>query len=79
MNIEKIVLKTENSWHGKSGETLKCPFPDCHHRANLITLSHCRLEHGMEREEIGELYGVPKRVHGLHYKFGQAFTGERGD
>lgn len=38
---------------------IKCPFPDCGHRAEVITKVHCRNEHNMEREELFKKYGKP--------------------
>jgi len=52
----------DDSWYGKNGAQLKCPFPGCNHVGAIITKVHCRKEHNMEREEVGKLYGVPKSM-----------------
>lgn len=50
------------NWYAPSSELLKCPVPGCNHMGNIITKIHCRLEHGMTRDEVGIRYGMPKRV-----------------
>lgn len=50
------------NWYAPSGELLKCPVPGCNHIGHIITKLHCRLEHGMTRDEVGEMYGKPRRV-----------------
>lgn len=52
-----------NSWHSPGiGILLRCPIPGCAHTGNIITKVHCRNEHGMERDEVGEKYGMPFKI-----------------
>lgn len=58
-------MRTGEVWSTKSFEkVLICPVPGCGHQGGVITKVHCRMVHGMEREEIAKLYGLPhqKRV-----------------
>ena len=53
--------RISSSWYAIAGQTIKCPYPGCSHSTSLvITKHHCRLEHGMEREQVGKLYGMPR-------------------
>lgn len=53
-------LERSNSWYSLGSVSyLKCPFPDCNHIAEVMTKAHCRVAHGMEREEVKRLYGMP--------------------
>ncbi|GKV66730.1 MULTISPECIES: hypothetical protein [unclassified Sporosarcina] len=70
MNVEGG--KRSNSWHGPGISSLRCPYPECGHMAQIITKAHCRINHDMEREEIAEKYGYPVTV-----KMRPAFKGER--
>lgn len=58
------VLKEKDAskWSATGNEMVKCPVPGCNHLGLLITKIHCRMEHDMERHEIEEKYGHPKRV-----------------
>lgn len=49
-------------WYGKQGNSVLCPVPGCGHVGSFISKIHCRLEHGIEREEVGEKYGYPKSM-----------------
>lgn len=51
-----------NPWYGKQNNQVLCPVPDCGHTGSFISKVHCRLNHGMEREEIEELHGLPKQL-----------------
>lgn len=42
---------------------MHCPHPDCDHIGDLITKVHCRMHHGMERDELFEKYGKPEGVY----------------
>lgn len=42
--------------------TVKCPYPNCGHTGDVITVLHCRTVHGMERAELYGKYGKPERV-----------------
>lgn len=54
-------MKTGEVWSAKSFENVVvCPVPGCHHQGGIITKVHCRTVHGMEREEIEKLYGLPQ-------------------
>lgn len=54
-------MKTGEVWSSKSFESMVvCPVPGCNHKGQIITKVHCRLVHGMEREEIGKKYGLPQ-------------------
>lgn len=52
--------KFSTTWSAGTGAFVRCPYPNCTHTGLLITKAHCRLEHQMEREEIGKLYGMPR-------------------
>lgn len=54
--------KQTNGWHGAGTGLLKCPVPNCGHSAKIITKVHCRLEHGLERDEVEKRYGMPSKV-----------------
>lgn len=56
------MKKPNNPWYSVDGKLVVCPVPGCEHRATIITKSHCRLEHKMEREEIEETYGMPEQI-----------------
>lgn len=61
-------MKTGEVWGSKSFENVVvCPVPGCDHQGGVITKVHCRTVHGMEREEIAKLYGLPqeKRIQNL--------------
>jgi len=46
----------------------KCPHPDCDYIAEYyITKHHCRIEHGMTKEELISKYGKPKVIPGSQY------------
>lgn len=32
--------------------TVRCPYPNCGHTGDVITVNHCRTAHGMERKEL---------------------------
>ncbi|MBX8942553.1 hypothetical protein NY607_12285 [Lysinibacillus sp. A4] len=49
-------------WSAAQGEYIKCPVEGCKHIGIVITAAHCRIEHGMTREEVKEKYGQPKNV-----------------
>lgn len=68
-----ISGKQSNVWHAAGSAVIRCPHPDCGHTAPIITKAHCRIHHGMEREEIAEQYGYP-----VISKMRPAFKGERG-
>lgn len=40
--------------------TVRCPYPNCLHTGDVITVLHCRTAHGMERKELYGKYGKPK-------------------
>ncbi len=39
-----------------------CKYPGCGYKADFISKVHCRLNHGMEREEIEAKFGSDSRV-----------------
>ncbi|MFW7187315.1 hypothetical protein [Lysinibacillus sp. BNK-21] len=50
-------------WSAKQGGGyIKCPVKDCNHIGNVITEAHCRIAHGMTRQEVKEKYGLPQNV-----------------
>lgn len=56
-------VSRSNSWYSHGVNTvLRCPVPNCGHTAGIITKVHCRLNHGMEREEVKKRYGMPFNV-----------------
>lgn len=54
--------KQTNPWYAAGSALVKCPVPNCGHAATIITKIHCRMAHGIEREEVGERYGLPSRM-----------------
>lgn len=55
-------MRTGEVWSTKSFEkVLICPVPGCGHQGGVITKVHCRMVHGVEREEIAKLYGLPQQ------------------
>lgn len=56
-------MKTGEIWNSSSNDKfVVCPVPECKHYAWIITKAHCRIAHGMEREEIAKRYGLPKEI-----------------
>lgn len=56
-------MKTGDIWSARSFErVVVCPVPNCNHFGQVITKAHCRMAHGMEREEIASLYGLPQEM-----------------
>lgn len=52
-----------NSWSSTGlNSVLQCPVPGCGHKGQIITKAHCRMSHGMSREEIKKKYGMPIKV-----------------
>lgn len=49
-------------WSAHASEWALCPVPDCSHIGDSITKAHCRLIHGIEREQVEKLHGKPIRV-----------------
>lgn len=49
-------------FYGKQNNLVRCPVPDCGHIGSFISKIHCRDAHGMEREEVQELYGLPTQL-----------------
>lgn len=49
-------------WSSTHGGYIKCPVEDCNHMGNVITAAHCRIEHGLTREEVMKKYGEPKNI-----------------
>lgn len=58
----KHKVKDWEKWSSAGNEMIMCPHENCIHTGHVITKAHCRMEHGMEREEVQKLYGFPKRV-----------------
>ena len=48
-----------NNWFAGTNKGLKCPVEGCNHVGEVITKAHCRIVHGMEREEVRKRYGMP--------------------
>ena len=46
-------------WFAGTNKGLKCPVEGCNHVGEVITKAHCRIVHGMEREQVRERYGMP--------------------
>ncbi|MFF2794959.1 hypothetical protein [Lysinibacillus xylanilyticus] len=55
-------------WSAKHGGYIKCPVEGCNHVGIIITAAHCRLEHGITREEVRKKYGLPANVSKLNRK-----------
>lgn len=51
-----------NDFYGKQNNSVMCPVPDCGHIGSFISKIHCRMHHGMEREEVYKKYGIPKSM-----------------
>lgn len=58
----------EPYWNDKHGGYLKCPVETCNHIGIVITKAHCRIAHGMTREEVRKRYGFTKIVSKLNRK-----------
>lgn len=58
--------KQSNAWHAAGSGLLRCPVPECGHAAVIITKVHCRLTHGIERDEVEKRYGMPLKVVARH-------------
>lgn len=58
----------EPYWNAKHDGYIKCPVEDCNHVGIVITKAHCRLEHGLTREEVQKKYGLPQTVSRLNNK-----------
>lgn len=54
--------KFSNTWFSPGMDAvIKCPVEGCRHTStNVITKAHCRIEHGMTREEVAKKYGYPE-------------------
>lgn len=55
-----MTKEKANPFYGKRNNSVRCPVPGCGHIGNFISKVHCRKVHGMEREEVGKLYGYPE-------------------
>ncbi|OKP97755.1 hypothetical protein [Paenibacillus sp. P46E] len=42
--------------------TVRCPYPNCGHTGDVITVNHCRKAHGIERAELFGKYGKPVAI-----------------
>jgi len=49
-----------DSWFAGPGQMVKCSVEGCTHSGYVITKTHCRNEHGMEREEVKKKFGMPQ-------------------
>ncbi|MGE7942803.1 hypothetical protein ACQKNB_12015 [Lysinibacillus xylanilyticus] len=49
-------------WSATQGGYIKCPVEGCNHIGIVITAAHCRIEHGMTREEVKDKYGQPINI-----------------
>ena len=49
-------------WSAYANERVQCPVPGCGHIGDTITKAHCRLQHGIEREEVQQKHGKPFRI-----------------
>lgn len=58
----EVGKMSNSSWSSRGDELVKCPVDGCHHVGLIITKAHCRLEHGMTRDEVKKKYGFPERV-----------------
>ncbi|MDC6267744.1 hypothetical protein [Lysinibacillus fusiformis] len=65
-------------WSAKQGGYIKCPVEGCNHVGIVITNAHCRLEHGMTREEVSKKYGLPQNVSRLNKKQIKKILAEKG-
>jgi len=39
-----------------------CPHPNCFHIGTFISKTHCKVDHQMEREDLFNIYGKPRRL-----------------
>ena len=63
MATKNESMETVSSyWFAGAHGQLKCPVPGCNHVAEVITKAHCRIVHGMEREDVKKAYGMPTIV-----------------
>ena len=60
--------RMEPFWSAKQGEYVKCPVKSGNHIGIVITKAHCRIEHGMTREEVRQKYGFPETAYNLNSK-----------
>lgn len=57
--------------------TVRCPYPNCGHTGDVITVNHCRTAHSMERKELFGRYGKPQRIGYDHSSSKQESRGAR--
>lgn len=60
--ITEEGVNTSLSWFAGTNKGLKCPVPGCTHVGEVITKAHCRIVHGLEREEVKDRYGMPQII-----------------
>ena len=48
-----------DSWHARHNNKLMCSVPGCNHVGEIITKVHLREVHGLTREQVKEMYGMP--------------------
>lgn len=68
-DVKTSTVNTEGelvsiSWFSGTNRGLRCPVEGCEHVGEVITKAHCRIVHGMEREEVNKKYGMPIIVEG---------------
>lgn len=54
--------KLERAVSWSSNRLLRCPVPGCTHAGNIITKAHCKMVHGMTREDVRKEYGMPYKI-----------------
>ena len=62
MAVNNEGIRVSDSYSSDSSSYVQCAFPGCGHQGEIITKLHCRINHGMERDEITRLYGMPTIV-----------------
>lgn len=70
--VELRKFNRSNGWSSDGGTLIRCPVEGCTHTGDIITKAHCRMVHGMEREEVKKKYGMPYKV---KYREGRGVSG----
>ena len=53
--------KVSKTWFAPGLEkSVICPVDGCDHAGQYISKAHCRIVHGMERDEVAKKYGYPE-------------------
>lgn len=55
-------IEAAHPFYGKQNNQVLCPVPDCGHVGSFISIVHCRMAHGMERDDVMKEYGLPTQL-----------------